>query len=136
MSLVLAFLSYAALSGGSQTAAQPAPVAAAEIDAAAAARQFMTLLDAQNWEASYRATGKSFQSVNTQATWAEVSEKVRTPLGAMHSRHLLSSDYVPAPEGYWFVKFRTDYANKTGVIETLSLAKEDGSWKVVGIMID
>jgi DNA-binding CsgD family transcriptional regulator len=140
MSLALAFLAYGALSGGAQTAAQPAPTAATETAAetatVTAARQFLDLIDAGDWKASYRATDKAFQLVNTQATWAEVSQQAHAPLGAMRSRELLSADYVPAPQGYWLVKFRTAYANKADAIETLSLASEDGSWKVVGIVID
>lgn len=137
MSIALAFLAYASLSGGAQTPTQPAPVAAAETATVAAARQFLALTDANDWEASYRATGKAFQSLNTQATWADVSKRVRPPLGAMRSRQLVSAEFAPAPpQGYWIVKFRTDYANKAGAIETLSLVNEDGDWKVVGVTIE
>lgn len=137
MSIALAFIAYASLSGGAQTAAPPPAVAPAETATVAAARQFLALTDANDWEASYRATGKAFQSLNTQATWAQVSQQVRPPLGAMRSRQLVSAEFAPAPpQGYWIVKFRTDYANKAGAIETLSLVNEDGSWKVVGITID
>ena len=83
-----------------------------------------------------QATSKAFRSINTLEKWAEVSRQVRTPLGAMQSRALVAVDFAPTPQGYWLVKFRTDYANKPGVIETLSLVNEDGSWKVTGITIE
>ena len=137
MSFALALIAYAALSGGAQTTNQPAPAAAAETAPVAAARQFLALIDASVWQASYRATGKAFQSLNTPATWAEVSQRVRPPLGAVRSRQLLSAEFPPVPpQGYWIVKFRTDYANKTGALETLSLVSEDGGWKVVGVTIE
>lgn len=141
MSLALAFLTFTALSGGSEGAAAPpaAPLAAsaAETAAVAAGKQWLALLDAGKWDASYAATGKTFRSLNTLAKWTEVSQRVRTPLGAMLSRELKTVDFVPAPpQGYWIVKFRTDYAGKAGATETLSLAWEDGAWKVAGVTID
>jgi hypothetical protein len=66
-----------------------------------------------------------------------VSRSVRTPLGALVSRSLISEEYVPAPPyGYQVVKFRTSYANKAGAIETLSLVREGGEWRVVGCTIE
>lgn len=137
MSLALAFYALTALSGSADTAAAPPAASTAETAAVDAGRQWLALLDAGNWSASYAATGKTFRAPNTLAKWTEVSQRVRTPLGAMRSRNLVTVDFVPAPpQGYWIVKFRTDYAGKTGAIETLSLAWEDGAWKVAGVFID
>ena len=36
---------------------------------------------------------------------------------------------------FTIVKFRTDFANRTGVVETISLVREDGAWKVAGIYV-
>jgi hypothetical protein len=33
------------------------------------------------------------------------------------------------------VKFRTSFANKADVVETVSLDREGGTWRVVGITI-
>lgn len=66
-----------------------------------------------------------------------MSKAVRTPLGAVVSRELIGEENVPAPPyGYQVVKFRTSYANKAGAIETLSLVREGGEWRVVGCTID
>ena len=55
----------------------------------------------------------------------------------MITRTLLSDVDTPAPpNGSHTIQFRTDFANKRGVIETLSLIREGGSWKVVGIYIE
>lgn len=66
-----------------------------------------------------------------------MARQVQGPMGAVKSRVLLSEETVPAPPyGYQMVKFRTDYANKTGAIETLSLVREGGSWRVVGVTVE
>ena len=58
-------------------------------------------------------------------------------LGAVISRTALSQESVPAPPaGVEVVKFRTSFANKADVIETVSLAREGSDWKVVGIYLD
>jgi hypothetical protein len=59
------------------------------------------------------------------------------PLGAVQSRALLSQESVPAPpSGMTVVKFRTSFAAKADAVETVSLAREDGGWRVVGYYID
>ncbi|WP_281270582.1 DUF4019 domain-containing protein [Aurantiacibacter xanthus] len=47
----------------------------------------------------------------------------------------MSVDFPPTPERYSSVKFRTDFANRTGVVETMTLVREDGVWHVVGIFM-
>lgn len=136
MTIALALAALTAFTGGAETPVTAPAASAAETAVADASRQWMALLDAGDWEQSYRATSKPFRSVNTLETWAKVSRQVRTPLGAMQSRALVTVDFAPTPQGYWILKFRTDYANKPGAIETLTLVNEDGSWKVAGIMID
>jgi DNA-binding CsgD family transcriptional regulator len=137
MSLSLGFYALASLTGGTELA-KPAPAAsAAETAAVGSARQWLGLLDSGDWAASWDATGQTFKSLNTSAKWAEVSQKVRMPLGAMRSRELATVNFAPAPpHGYWIVKFKTSYVNKADAIETVSLVWEDGGWKVVGVFIE
>lgn len=105
--------------------------------AARAAEAFLTLIDEGRWAESYAATGAAFRRLNTLAVWTEVSERVRPPLGAVLTRDLAGNEYVPAPpEGYRLVKFRSTYANGTQQTESISLAWEDGAWKVTGIVFD
>ncbi|MEC3948919.1 helix-turn-helix domain-containing protein [Sphingobium sp. HWE2-09] len=102
-----------------------------------AARQFLMLVDQGRWDDSYNATGAAFRKLNTAKVWADMSEKVRPPLGAVQSRTLLSQQDLPAPpSGYQVVKFRTDFANKAQAIETVSLEREGGAWRVVGVTIE
>lgn len=119
---------------GTPPAVAPAP--ATETAATRAASAFLALLDASNWQESWDATGESFRSLNTVAAWQAASEQARVPLGRMLSRQLLSEADVPAPpKGYRMVRFRTDFENRRGATETVSLDREGDSWKVVGIYI-
>ncbi len=140
MSLILAAL---LLPASPLSVLAPAPAvmtaAAAESEAAGAARaaeDFLKLIDESRWADSYAATGAQFRQRNSLERWADVSEKVRSPLGKLLTRNLTTNEFVPAPpEGYQLVKFASSYADGTNQVESLSLAWEDGAWKVVGIVI-
>ena len=142
--LSLALLALSALTGPSQTPASPvasaaAPIAspAAEQAAVDAARHFLALLDRDDWAASWAATHQSFKLLNTVEWWSQASIGVRGRFGTIKSRELTTVDFVPAPpHGYWTVKFRASYTKQAQATETLSLAAEDGVWKVVGITIE
>ena len=122
----------------SPTVATPdAGTATSSSEVAETARQFLLLLDERRWAESYQATSASFRELNTVQAWIAASEKARVPLGAAISRTLVSQENLPAPpDGYEVVKFRTSYANKAGALETVSLRRENGIWRVAGVMID
>ena len=138
MSLILAAL----LLPASPVAVLPASLASStaastESDTAAAraAEEFLRLVDEGRWAESYAATGRPFRSANTLERWAEASRQARPPLGRLLTRDLLGNEYVPAPpEGYRLIRFRSTYANGTAQTESLSLAREDGAWKIAGIV--
>jgi DNA-binding CsgD family transcriptional regulator len=145
MSINLALLVLSSLPGAAPAPAfAPATLPTATLSTPAtetapvqSARQWLALTDKGDWNGSWNATGQAFKSLNTSERWAEVSEAVRTPLGALVSRELIGEEYVPAPPyGYQVVKFRTSYANKAGTIETLSLVREGDEWRVVGCTIE
>lgn len=117
--------------------AETRPAPAAETAVTGAARHWLSLVDAGNWQESWATTGQSFQSLNTVEIWQKVSVEGRVPLGRVLSRRLVSEESIPAPpHGYQLVRFRTDFANKAGATETLSLAREGESWKVAGYFIE
>lgn len=135
--LGLSALLFAANVAAPPAATTPAALTASQADAADSARQWLTLLDAGRWDDSYRLTTGSFRTLNTAQVWASVSEKVRPPLGAALARDLLSVENLPAPpDGYEVVRFRTRFANKPAAVETVSLRREDGGWRVAGVTID
>lgn len=113
------------------------PAAVADSPAVQAARLWLALVDAGNWQESFAGTTASFQTLNTLQAWQSASEKARVPLGRMVRRTAVSDETVPAaPAGQRVVRFRTDFANKAGATETISLVREGAGWKVVGIYID
>ncbi|WP_233130883.1 helix-turn-helix domain-containing protein [Sphingomonas jeddahensis] len=137
MSLVAALL---ALSGPVQAPADPVSATTstvAETAVTKAARDWLKLVDNAQWRESWAGTSHSFQTLNTVEVWQSTSEKVRAPLGRIVSRTLVSEQDTPAPpNGLKVVRFRTDFANRRGVTETVSLDREGGEWKVVGIYVD
>lgn len=137
MSLVLALSALAALSGTASPPAQAPAAAAAENATVQAARAWLALVDKDDWNASWDATGQAFKALNTVGKWTEASRSVRGSFGTIRSRELITVDFAPAPPyGYWVIKFRADYTKKADAIETLSLAWEGGAWRVVGMTID
>lgn len=119
-------------------AASPAAAASAP-DAAVvdAASRFLALLDQSDWQATYQATASQFRRLNTLAVWSDASEQARAPLGAVVSRNFMSQQNLPAPPmGYEVVKFRTRFTHKADAIETVTLEREDGAWRIVGIIIE
>jgi DNA-binding CsgD family transcriptional regulator len=137
MSLALGFLALIALPQAATAPEGGANSAEATSSAvAASAQDWLALVDQGRWQDSWAATAGSFRSLNTSQVWASLSQKVRVPLGAVQSRVLLSQDSVPAPpHGVEVLKFRTSFANKPNAVETVSLAEEDGRWRVVGYYI-
>lgn len=138
MSFALALFALAApLVGDDGSPALPTTAASAESEAALAARAWLAEVDKGDWAASWDATGQAFKALNTSARWAEVSDMVRRPLGAVSERKLIGEQFVPAPPyGYRMLRFSTRFAGKPAVIEALSLSREADSWKVVGYTIE
>ncbi|EGI56090.1 bacterial regulatory s, luxR family protein [Sphingomonas sp. S17] len=138
MTLVLGLFALGGLTQMASAPPQAAPVSATAADPAVveAARRFLQLIDQGRWAESYRLTTSSFRKLNTEQVWAATSEKVRTPLGRMVSRTLLSQDDIPAPPaGYRMVRFNTRFGTSADIVETLTLEREDGAWRVAGIYV-
>lgn len=139
MSVIVGILILAA---APQSAGLPAPsqlstAPLAEAEAVRAAHDWLVLHDEGRWRECWDAAGASFRKMNSLNHWTEVAQKVRPPMGAVISRVAISQELVPAPPyGVEVVKFRTSFANKADAVETVSLAREDGAWKVVGIFIE
>ena len=134
--LGLSALLFSAQVAAPPAATPPAALSAWQADAAESARDWLALLDAGRWEDSYRLTAASFRAQNSLAVWAAASEKARAPLGAMVSRTLVSVENLPAPpDGYDVVKFQTRFANGPAALETVTLRREAGGWRVAGITI-
>ena len=137
MSLALGFLALVALPQFTTPQDGGTPAAESTPAVVSSAQNWLALVDRSDWTASWAATASSFRKANTTKLWADTSEKVRVPLGAVQSRVLLTHDSVPTPpNGAEILKFRTSFANKPNAVETLALTKEQGDWRVVGYYIE
>ena len=109
---------------------------AADREREGVARRWLKLVDRSDWQASYDATGSTFRKANDVAGWRSASEQARVPLGELISRKAVTFTVFPSPEQYEFVRFETDFANKSGVIESITMVRENGELKVVGYYLD
>ncbi len=124
--------------------ADPAVPATAESDAAslvtAATESWLALVDNGKYADSWTAAGQLFQANISQDQWAANMTTGRTPLGEVVKRELAerkAMDQVAgAPAGEYVVAaYFTDYAARAGLLETVTLVKENDTWKVIGYNI-
>ena len=118
-------------------------------EAEAAASEWLALVDAGAYEASYSEAASFFQAQLTAEQWARMAEQGRDQLNlkAFDSRTLIAARYTDSPPDktqmselpgqtpteYVAVQYRADYG-KT-VIETVTLMQDGGEWRVVGYYI-
>jgi len=142
MSMAMAIFAAAAMMGGNAGPAGAAKDAPAVVDPAQqgaeqAARQFLALVDAKDWQASYAATGSKFRQANTLDGWAAAAQGAHGALGPALKRDLITADFSPAPpNGVYNVRFLGHFANGREAVETLALSYEGGGWRVVGLMLN
>lgn len=136
MTLALGLLALAGLTHMASAPPQTAMAAATDPAVVETAQRFVELIDQGRWADSYRLTTSSFRKLNTEQVWAATSEKVRTPLGKTMSRTLLNLDDIPAPPaGYRMVRFSTRFGTSANIVETVTLERENGEWRVAGIYV-
>ena len=127
----------AALLAAAALSAEEAP----ERAATKAASDWLALVDAGRYGASWNEAASLFKQQVTAEQWKTALTNVRQPLGALQSRKLVSARYtksVPgAPDGeYVVIAFETVFENKKAAVETITPMKEkDGSWRVSGYFI-
>ena len=138
MSIIFAIgLILTSQSHGHGAAEQAAAVEAEDARVTEAARHWLELGDAGDWDAAYMSSASFLRDANTQESFARVSRQARAPLGNNLSREIVSLRFVNAPpEGFMEVTFRSQFANRSDVMEVLTLQKEAGEWRVVGIVLD
>jgi hypothetical protein len=97
--------------------------------------------DAGSHGAAWALAGAKFRNAVSLEQWQGAARQVLGPLGAVRAREANGSkptrSLPGAPEGdYLIFSYLTDFANKAGAIETLTLAREaDGQWRVVGYFV-
>lgn len=117
-------------------AAEPDPA-----PAVAAAETFIKLVDAKQYDKSYEACADVVKKTVTSEIWAEGIDKAHQPLGAFKRRSLALKKFLrdppSAPSGdYYIIQFDSDFENRFGVTETVSLFHESGkTWRVAGYFL-
>lgn len=108
----------------------------------AEALEWLSLVDAGDWDASFAEAGRTFRDPNTATTWREASEAARVPLGEVRERTTLTVGLVQTDADgierldQAIVRFETRFENREKAIETVTLEEEHGKWRVVGYLID
>lgn len=111
---------------------------AAEQEAVAAAREWLSLIDKQQYEESWEQSAKLFKGFTKKQPWIMATYAKRKPLGKNISRKLKSKRYetkLPgAPrEEYVVIEFDASFENELSVIEVITpMLEEDGKWRVTG----
>jgi len=100
-----------------------------------AAKAWLSLVDAGNWDQSWGSAGTIFKGQMPMSAWAAANQKFRIPLGAVSSRVLKqvtrTNSIQGLPDGdYEVLQFQTSFANKSGATEIVFLAHETAGWKV------
>lgn len=121
--------------------ALPASAGEQEDAAVAAARSWLQVVDAGDYGASWEQAAAFFRNAVPKQQWRQQLDAVRTPLGAVGSRELLSAQHMTslpgAPDGdYVVIQFKTSFANKKSAVETVTpMLEKDGVWRVSGYFI-
>jgi DNA-binding CsgD family transcriptional regulator len=137
MSLFAVLLALSLPAGDNPQGDPPAQVASSDAEIDRAARAWLALVDAGEWDKSFAAAGASFRAPNTVAGWTAASRTARVPYGAVRSRAQVEVKYINAPpNGYRSVAYATAFADGRTVVETVTLEREPSGWRVVGYMIE
>jgi hypothetical protein len=107
---------------------------------AAAVQTWLALVDKGQYAESWTGASAYFRQAIAEPTWIAAVKAARDPLGALTARSLKSATTTTslpgAPDGeYEVLQFQSSFADKTGVLETVTLKREGDAWKVAGSFI-
>ena len=103
---------------------------------------WLGLVDAGNYDASWERAGAPFKSQITRDKWSLTIVSVREPLGGLIQRRLfhdrVAGTLPGMPDGrYLIIRYKTKFEKKISAIETVTLVHgpEDNTWRVIGYFI-
>jgi len=105
-----------------------------------AALEWLALVDARQYEASWEEAASLFKAQVSAPDWAKAVAAARKPLGDLGDRQLISASYAislpGAPDGaYVVIQFQTNFENKAQAVETVTPMLDEGKWRVSGYYI-
>ncbi len=112
---------------------------AAAIDAA---DRWLTLVDSQEYEASWQEAADFLKEGVSRDEWLETMTAVRKPMGSLVSRKVTSTQFrTMMPQAlkgrYLIIGYRTSFSNKASAAESVTqMMGKDGNWRVGGYHLD
>jgi hypothetical protein len=112
-----------------------------ESAALSAAEKWLSIVDSEKYEESWKQSAELFKNAVTPNQWVQSMQAVRKPLGELISRKIKRKAYrssLPgAPDGeYVVIQFETSFENKKAAVETITpMMDKDGVWRVSGYYI-
>lgn len=105
------------------------------------AKQWMSLVDDQNYADAYQQMGAAARGKIAAEVWTGNIRTMRVPLGAMSSRTLkdvkMSNTLPGMRDGQTAaVRYDSAFAHKATGIETVTLVLENGAWSVTSYRVD
>lgn len=107
-----------------------------------AAREWLSLVDAGKYEATWREAGASLRAgVPTAEQWAKQIRRVHSKLDSIRSRSIVAARYTTslsdpnAPEGEYVVVQYRSWFGKEKRVETVILSREADEWRVIGYFV-
>jgi hypothetical protein len=105
-----------------------------------AAKAWLALVDSGKYGQSWTTAAPFFKKAITKSTWVETIGAVRSPLGAVQSRKLLSATYTTTlpntpPGEYVVIQYSATFANHV-VVETVTpMRGKNSAWHVSGYYV-
>jgi hypothetical protein len=105
------------------------------------AKQWLTLVDDQNYADAYKQMGGATRDMISATDWAKKISAVRAPLGAMSSRALKDVKLTKTRPGmrdgqHATVRYDSAFAHKANSVESVTLISENGGWSVAGYSVN
>lgn len=123
--------------GGSATIADPAD---REAQAAAAATDWLRMMDSRNYAGAWRAAAPLFQEQVPREQWVHLANEGRRQVGSLQQRALQSVTFTPSmpngpPGDYAVVLFDSAFEQMPRALERVVLARSGGRWRTVGSFV-
>ncbi|HXS07483.1 MAG TPA: DUF4019 domain-containing protein [Rhizomicrobium sp.] len=105
------------------------------------AKQWLILLDDQNYADAYGQMGAVVRDKAGSDDWTRKVSALRAPLGAMSARNLKDVKLTKTVPGlhngqYAVVRYDSTFAHKAAAVETVTLVSEKGAWAVVSYSVN
>lgn len=101
---------------------------------------WLSALDQQDYELTWKETAPVFRKQVTLKDWKTMAKKARKPFGEFRSRELLGGVYQSSLPGvgtgdYIVFQYRSSFETTGGVIETITPMLVNGHWQVSGYYV-